>query len=187
MTPLAAPRPLRARLASAATLAACLLPALAADDALAACEPATPCLEATFPPALVWGPLDAGGAGSVSAEQVVSVSSTNTWGLRIASDLADGRMREWTGSAYVTSAPKVLAAPLTWGLSRIGETAQTPVYTSLSSTGASVVSGQPTTCTATCGSASVGLRYRQPVSYGDVSAGVNDYRIQVSFEASHGF
>jgi hypothetical protein len=157
------------------------------DVAVAACDPAVACLEATFPAGYVWGALDAGNSGNVSGEQVITVTSTAPWGIRISSDLDDGRMKEWTGSAYVASAPRVLGNPLTWGLTQIGSTPQTPDYQPLSSTPASVVSGVASTCSATCGSTEIGVRYRQVVGYGDVSAGTNDYRLQVSFEAAQGF
>lgn len=155
--------------------------------ASAACSPTPACLEATFPANYVWGALDAGSSGNVSAEQVITVTSTDPWGVRIASDVADGRMKEWTGTAYVSTAPKTLANALTWALTRIAVTPQTPSYQALSSTPASVVSGQAGTCTETCSSKEVAVRYRQVVSFGDVAAGSNDYRIEVSFEAAQGF
>lgn len=183
-----APDPLRRlRVLLAVTAAVGAVGPAVPDAALAACDPAVACLEATFPGAYVWGPLDAGNSGNVSAEQVITVTSTEPWGVRISSDLADGRMKEWTGTAYVSSAPKVLGNPLTWGLTRIGATPQTPAYQALSSSAASVVSGVASTCTTTCGSTEIGVRYRQVVGYGDVSAGANDYRIEVSFDAAHGF
>lgn len=189
MTPFLIPSALRRvpTALAAAALLGCVAVAVDVDVAGAACSATPACLEATFPADYAWGPLDAGSGGNVSVERVIAVTSTDPWGITIASDLADGRMREWTGTAYVTSAPKTLANALDWGLTRINATPQTPNYAPLSSTAASVVSAQPATCTATCSSSEIAIKYRQIVSFGDIAAGTNDYRIEVRFEAAQGF
>jgi hypothetical protein len=172
------------RLLTLAIAGACLSSPAQAD---AACSATPACLEATFPLDYAWPPLDAGAAGNESAELVVTVTSNEPWGLTIASDLADGRMKEWTGSAYVTAAPKALTHPLEWSLSRIGATPQTVSYGAISSTAAVVVSGRPSTCPSACGSEEIATKYRQLVSFADASAGINDYRISVVYEAGQGF
>lgn len=156
------------------------------SSATAACSATPACLEATFPPDLAWGQLNAGPAGNDSAEQLITVTSNQPWGVRVASDLADGRMREWTGSAYATT-PKILSNPLQWALTSINAIAQPLSYQALSSTAATVLSNRSSTCPDVCSSAQIGMRYRQPVSYADVPAGANDYRLQVSYEAAQGF
>jgi len=153
----------------------------------AVCLSVPACLEATFPPDHAWGALDPGPSGNQSEEQVITVTSNQTGGIRIASDLADGRMKEWTGSAYVNVAPKVLGNPLEWSLTRVDAIAQPVDYRPLSATAAVVVSNRPSTCLLVCATAQVAVSYRQVVSFGDPSAGANDYRIGVTYEAGQGF
>jgi hypothetical protein len=153
----------------------------------AACSATPACLEATFPAPYAWGALDAGARGTKSAEQVITVTSNEPWGVRVASDLADGRMKEWDGTGYVTASPKSLVNPLEWTLTRIDAATQPLSFTAFSSTAASMLSEQPSTCATTCATAEIGVQYRQVVSYADAAAGVNDYRIDVIYEAGQGF
>jgi hypothetical protein len=178
------PRHGLAILAGAAVL---LAPGLAAPErASALCLPTPACLEATLPGNYSWGTLAAGPAGNQSAEQVITVSSNGSWGVRIGSDQTDGRMREWNGAAYVGGS--ALAQPLEWALTRTGTTTQPPAWAAISSSPATVASGQPSTCgLAVCSAKEVGVTYRQVVGFGDRPAGANDYRILVTFDASHGF
>lgn len=160
--------------------AASAWPSLAA----AACSVEPACLEATFPSDYAWGQLNLGGNESV--EQVITVTSNQSWGVRIASDLADGRMKEWSGSAYVATAPKILEVPLEWAPSSIDGVAQSMGYRAVSSTSADAVSGQPSTCPVDCSPVQIGVRYRQVLGFADAPAGVNEYRIVLSFEAAQG-
>jgi hypothetical protein len=142
-------------------------------------------LEATFPSAYAWGPLDAGATGNTSAEQIVNVKSNAAWGVKVATDLADGKMKEWTGAAYVASSPKVLTNALTWRLSSLGGIGQATSFNALSSVQA-LVSGTQAATDDT--GVNVGVRYHQVVSYADLSAGVtNDYRVLVSYDVAQGY
>ncbi len=142
-------------------------------------------LEASFPSAYAWGALNAGAGGTTSAEQVVNVKSNQTWGVKTSTDLADGKMKEWTGSAYVTLTPKILTNALQWRLSRLGGTAQSSTFAAYTSTEALVTGTRPTTSDA---GTDVGVTYKQVVSYADVSAGaLNDYRGGVNYNVAQGF
>jgi hypothetical protein len=138
-------------------------------------------LEATFPGNYAFGGLAPG--NNLGTEQVTTVKSNAAWGLKVATDLANGRMAEWTGSAYV-SAGKSLATPLEWSVSSIAGAAQPASWNAFSSTGAGVVSSQPATDDS---GRTVGVTYRQTVSYADQSASPNSYRIQVAYTAQQGF
>lgn len=141
-------------------------------------------LEASFPSAYAWGALNAGSSGNESTEQTLNVKSNQTWGVKIASDLTDGKMKEWTGSAYLTTSPKILTNALNWRLSSLGGTAQSTTYAALSSTEALATGSQPITSDS---GTNVGVRYKQVVSYADVAAGTNDYRLLASYNISQGF
>lgn len=142
-------------------------------------------LEASFPSAYAWGSLNAGSAGNESTEQTLNVKSNQTWGVKISSDLTDGKMKEWTGSAYVTTSPKILTNALNWRLSSLGGTAQSTTYAALSSTEALATGSQAITSDS---GTNVGVKYKQVVSYADVAAGVtNDYRLLSSYNVSQGF
>lgn len=162
----------------------------AAPPAPAACSlelVLTACIEMTVPSNATLGALDAGATTS-SPEQAVEVSSNQSWGLKIASDSTDGRMREWTGSAYVANGA-VLSHPLQWGLTSLAGVPQAPAWTSLSSTAATVVSGRPATACVLgglCATETVGVTYRQAVSFADPSV-AGDYRLAVTYTAQHGF
>lgn len=173
--------------ASALTVAA--LPGVAS----AACTLSlvvTPCLQATWPGTPVaFGSVDAG-TTTTSAEQLITVSANQSWGIRISSDLADGRMKEWDGSAYDTSSPRSLTEPLAWGRSSLAGAVQTPSWTALSSTPATVVAGRPaTSCVlgSLCGVESVGVKYRLTSRFADRRAAPNQYRILVTYDAQLGF
>lgn len=168
-------------LLTAAVIVAC------PTTAPAACPTTPACLEATFPADMTWPALDPGPAGNYSAEQFLTVTSNGSWGLRVASDRPDGRMAEWTGTAYVSSDPKVLARALDVTLSSIAAIAQPVSWQPLSSTPITMVSGQPSTCSDTCSSVQVGVRYRQVVSFADAPAEANDYRLELFYEAGQGF
>ena len=178
---------------SGATVASVLVLAVAVAamvwpaEAPAACLATPACLEVSFPPDLAWGQLDPGPAAHDSAEQMIAVTSNELWGLRVASDLADGRMTEWTGGAYVVAAPKTLSHSLRWSLTSIDAIGEPPSYQALSSAPGSVLSNRPSTCPGACASAQIGVRYRQLVSFADEPAGANDYRIQVTYDAGQGF
>jgi hypothetical protein len=144
-----------------------------------------PTLEATFPSAYAWGNLNAGAAGNESVEQTVTVKSNQTWGVKIASDLLDGKMKEWDGTAYVATTPKVLTNALNWRMSSLAGAVQATSFAGLSSTEALVTGTQAITSDA---GTAVGMKYKQVVSYADVAAGAsNDYRIQANFNVSQGF
>lgn len=141
-------------------------------------------LEATFPSAYAWGNLLPGASGNTSGEQVVNVKSNAAWGVKVATDLVDGKMKEWTGAAYVAVTPKVLTNPLTWRLSSLGGVVQGTGFAALSSVQALVSGTQPATSDS---GVDVGTTYRQVVSYADLGAGVNDYRVLVSFDVAQGY
>lgn len=148
----------------------------------------TACIEMTVPSGATFGELDAGKASS-GGEQAVQVSSNQSWGLKVGSDAPDGRMREWTGTAYAET-PAILTHPMEWGLTSLAGLPQTPTWTAMSSTPATVVSGRPATACLVgglCGTETVGVTYRQPVSFADRSAGSHDYRLLVTYTAQHGF
>jgi hypothetical protein len=156
-------------------------------EASAACLATPACLEVSFPPDFAWGQLDPGPVANDSAEQLIAVTSNELWGLRVASDLADGRMTEWNGSAYVVAGPKTLVHPLRWSLSSIDTVGQPPSYQALSAAPGTVLSNWPSTCPGACAPAQIGVRYRQFVSFADEPAGANSYRIQVTYDAGQGF
>lgn len=141
-------------------------------------------LEATFPSAYAWGNLDAGTTGNTSAEQTINVKSNAAWGVKVATDLADGKMKEWTGAAYVGASPKILTNALTWRLSSLAGVAQGTAFAALSSVQA-LVSGTQAATDDT--GVNVGVTYKQVVSYGDANAGANDYRVLVSYDVAQGY
>ncbi|WP_205696264.1 hypothetical protein [Conexibacter sp. SYSU D00693] len=143
-----------------------------------------PTLQATFPGDYAWGTLAVGAGGNTSSEQTVNVKSNAAWGVKVSSDLADGRMKEWTGAAYVSSSPKVLTHALTWRLSSLGGAAQGTSFAALSSTAAAVTTSQAITGDS---GTDVGVTYRQVASFADPSAGGNDYRIAVTYDAAQGY
>lgn len=180
--------------ALAAALAASALTAAALPArAQAACSLSivlTPCIQATWPGGSVaLGTVNAG-TTTISPEQLITVSANQSWGIRISSDLANGRMREWTGSAYATPTPRTLSQPLQWARSTLAGVPQTPSWASLSSTPAAVVSGRGATgCVlgALCGVETTGVKFRLTTGFSDRRAAPNSYRILVTYDASLGF
>lgn len=164
---------------------------LTAPPAAAACTLDTlliPCIEMSVPASADLGTLDAGTTGT-SADQSLVVSSNQSWGVKVASDAATGRMREWTGSAYAAS-PATLTNPLEWALTSVGGSPRTPSWAPASSSQASVVSGRPATgCTlgALCGTETIQVRYRQSISFSDRRVAPNRYRVRLTYTAQHGF
>jgi hypothetical protein len=140
-------------------------------------------LEATFPGNYAWGTL-AAGATATSTEQVTTVKSNASWGVKIASDLADGRMKEWNGAAYEVTSPKILTNPLEWTVSSVGGAAQPAAWASFSNVQGLITGSQAGTDDS---GRTVGVTYRQAVSYADENLGSDDYRISVSFTAEQGF
>ncbi len=131
-------------------------------------------LEASFPGAVDLGNLSAGSPAVVSAPQTVTVWSNAPWALSIRSDADDGRMREWTGSAYVSPSPRSLSSPLEW------RRQDAPGFAPISADDATVASGMPATGST---GASVAVLFRQAVSYDDgvlPDAG-HSYRIEVTY------
>ena len=138
----------------------------------------TASLTATFPSDLAWGAWAIG--TNTSAEQVVSVTSTDPWGVKVQGDHADGRMTEWTGSTYTSQS---LGDPLRWTLSSIGGVGQSASYAAMSSTPASVVSSRPAGT-----NVAIGLLLRQVVAYSDpIPVGGRSYRTVVTYSAAQGF
>jgi hypothetical protein len=143
-------------------------------------------LAATFPSAYAFGTLTVGGAGNTSTEQVVNVKSNASWGVKISSDQAAGKMREWDGAAYVGGG-NILANAMQWALTTLGGTpVGSPSYANLSSTATLVTTGQARTADA---GVDVGTTFKQLVSYGDEAslAGSNTYRVLVTYDAAQGF
>ena len=141
-------------------------------------------LQATFPSDYAWGTLNAGTSGNTSAEQTVTVYSNATWGVKVSSDLANGKMKEWTGIAYVPVLPKVLTNALNWKFSSLAGVAQGSSFNPIDSTATLVAGSQAVTSDS---GVAVGVTYKQVISYADVAAGVNDYRILATYQASQGF
>ena len=140
-------------------------------------------LEATFPGAYGWGNLSAG--TNESTEQVVNVKSNKSWGLKISSDLSDGKMKEWNSLDLYLLGGKTLTNPLNWRLTSLAGAAQSSTYAAISSTEALVTGGQPATSDT---GTNVGVKYKQVVSFSDPPLGAtNDYRIQAKYDASQGF
>jgi hypothetical protein len=138
-------------------------------------------LEATFPGAYAWGALDAGATGNTSGAQTINVKSNSSWGVQASTDQAAGRMREWSGAAYL--AP-TLTNSLNWRLSALGGVGQATSFAAFSSTPALVTGSQGVTSDA---GVDVALTFKQVISYADVSAGANDYRVVVSYDVAQGY
>jgi hypothetical protein len=155
-------------------------------DAACTLSLVTSCMELEVPSSYAWGTLAPG--TNQSTQQTVTVGSNRDWGLRIASDRADGRLTEWTGTAYAAS-PRKLASPMQWALTADGVTPVTPAWASLSSTPAAVVTGRDTTSclVVACLTTTLGVTYRQPISYADQRLNPNTYRMSVTYTATHGW
>lgn len=162
-----------------------------APPAEAACSVSllTPCLQLSMPAPVALGSLDAG-TTSVSGEQAFVVSSNVAYGVKVSSDLVDGRMRQWTGAAYVAAAPKVLSAPLEVGRSSYNGTPSVLTWHALTDTPFLLGTGLgPTACVLglLCGTHTLGVKYRQRTSFADRRASPDSYRILVTYTADHGF
>src|SRR4051794_16284638 len=143
-------------------------------------------LAATFPSAYAFGTLTVGGAGNTSTEQIVNVKSNASWGVKISTDQAAGKMREWDGSAYV-AAGNIFTNALQWALTSTGGTpVGSPTYANLSSTATLVAGSQGRTSDS---GLDVGAKFKQLVSYADQAtlAGSNTYRVLVTYDAAQGF
>lgn len=178
--------PLKVQIATCSALAALAVaaaPAAAVTGTQSVTADVANTITATFPGAYAWGDLTPG-VTSTSAEQAITVKSNAQWGVKISSDLADGRMKEWSGAAYVAVSPKVLTNPLTWKLSSLGGVAQGGGFSALSSTAALVTGSQAATDDT---GVAVGVTYAQDASFADRNAGSNDYRVLLTYDASQGF
>ena len=114
-------------------------------------------------------------AGQESSPLSILIRSNAPWGLKIKCDLADGKMKEWTGTGYVTTSPKFLSRSLEWKLDGTG------TYTPLSTTDAVLVASQPPTGES---GAMVKVRFRQVISYDDLRPpNGNSYAISVIYTA----
>ena len=170
-----------------------LAPAARADCALGLL---VPCIQVTMPAS----PLSLGtvGAGTttISAEQLINISSSSDFGVKVSSDLVDGRMKEWTGAAYAAS-PKILTTPLDVAKTSYNGATNAPAWQALTSTPSlfGTGSGQgfgPTDCltvivTYVCGSRNLGVKYRLRTSFADRRVNPNSYRILVTYTADHAF
>jgi hypothetical protein len=165
-----------------------LLPSSA--QALCTVSLLTPCLEVTWPAAsLALGTVNAG-TTTLSGEQTMTVSSNLDYGVKVASDLADGRMKEWTGAAYVGASPKILTSALDVAKTSYNGTTYTPAWHALTSTPFLLGTNLgPTDCLIGlfCGSRDLGVKYRLRTSFADRRASPNSYRILVTYTADHGF
>ena len=149
------------------------------------------CLVVTFPS----GPLNFGSVNAatstISAEQAMSVAAGNTWGIKISSDQAGGKMKEWTGSAYVSSSPKIMHNALQWRVSSINGANQATSFANLSNTPSVALTNQPITgCVLvllTCTDIPLGFKFKLNTSFSDANAGANDYRIQVTYDVALGY
>ena len=140
-------------------------------------------LEATFPSSYAFSDFSIM-TNNLSTEQVVNVKSNKAWGVKVSSDQTTGLMREWNGSAYVTSG-KVLTSALNWANTSYDGSAVTPTYAAMSSTQALVAGSKPKTGNS---GKNVGVTFRQFVDYNDdADLGSNTYRILVAYDAAQGF
>src|SRR3954447_6116848 len=173
-------------LAAALATAPSAMAATTASGSQAITGTPTAQLAATFPSAYAFGTLTVGGAGNTSTEQVVNVKSNASWGIKISSDQAAGKMREWDGSAYV-AAGNIFTNALQWALTSTGGTpVGSPTYANLSSTAAPGGGSQGRTSDS---GLDVGAKFKQLVSYADQAtlAGSNTYRVLVTYDAAQGF
>ena len=138
-----------------------------------------PDLTATVPAAYGWGSWAIG--TNTSAEQVVSVTSNRSWGVKLNTDGADGRMTEWNGTSYLS---RKLGSALDWRLSSLGGAAQGTSFAAASTAQALVIGSQAGSAAAV----PVGVTYRQTVTYADDAAlGGNAYRKVITYQAGQGF
>lgn len=169
-------------LATAAAFLGLAAPASAVTGTQSVTADVANTLAATFPSAYAWGDL-AAGATHTSTSQGVTVWSNAPWGVQVSSDLADGRMKEWDGSAYVASA-KILTNALQWRLATLGGVAQGTSYAAVSSTPATATTVQPLTGDS---GVALGVLLRQAVSYADERVSPRSYRLQLTYDAAQGY
>lgn len=147
-------------------------------------------MQLSMPPAsLAIGSLDAG-ATVVTAEQTLTISSNVAYGVKVSADQATGRMKEWTGAAYVASSPKVMTTALDVAKTSYNGATYAPAWQALSSTPYLLGTGLgPTDCLIglLCGSHDLGVKYRVRGSFSDRRASPNSYRILVTYTADHAF
>lgn len=142
-----------------------------------------PTLTATFPTAYDFGDI-APGAAQVSPAQTVNVRSNATWGLRISSDLTDGRMAEFDAGAYIPVGGRTLALPLNWRLGSLAGVSQATTFVPVTAVPAPVTLAQGPTSDA---GVDVGVLLNQTLSFADQRLGnAGDYRILLSYTASQG-
>ncbi len=141
---------------------------------------AEPELTATFPAAYAWGGWAIG--TNTSAEQALTVTSNRSWGVKLSTDHADGRMTEWNGALPYLS--RKVGSAIQWRLSTLGGVPQSTSFASASSTPSLVTTTQAKSPTAV----SVGVSFRQTISYADDAAlGPNVYRTEITYDAAQGF
>ena len=129
--------------------------------------------------ALAWGAWAIG--TDLSSAQTFSVVSNKSWGVKLSTDGADGRMTEWNGGAYLS---RKLSSPLEWRLSHLGGIPQATSFAAASPTAATVTTTRP----ASASSLALGVTYRQVVSYADDAAlGADVYRKVITYQAAQGF
>lgn len=130
------------------------------------------------------------GTTTVTGEQTLTISSNVAYGVKVSTDLTDGRMKEWTGAAYVASAPKIMATALDVAKTSYEGTTYTPSWHALTSTPFLLGTGLgPTDCLLGlfCGTHALGVKYRLRTSFSDRRASPNSYRVQVTYTADHAF
>lgn len=137
---------------------------------------------------LALGSSDAG-TTTISGEQTISISSNLSYGVKVSADLADGRMKEWTGAAYAAS-PKVMATALDVARTSYNGTTYSPSWQALSSTPFLLGTNLgPTGCLIglLCGEHALGVKYRLRPSFQDRRVSPNSYRVLVTYTADHAF
>lgn len=142
----------------------------------------------TMPGPLAIGTLNAG-TTTVTAEQGIVISSNLQYGVKVSSDLVDGRMKQWTGAAYAAS-PKVLTNALQVSESSYNGTPSVLSWHPLTSTAYLLGTGLgPTDCLVglLCGSHTLGVKYRLTTSFADRKVSPDTYRVLVTYTADHAF
>jgi hypothetical protein len=149
----------------------------------------TPCLQLTMPAPVALGTMDAG-TTTISAEHALVISSNAGYGVKVSSDLVDGRMKQWTGAAYVATSPKILSAPLEVARSSYDGMPSALTWHGLTATPFLLGTGLgPTACVIglLCGTHTLGVKYRQRTAFADRRASPDSYRVLVTYTADHGF
>lgn len=159
-------------------------PATAATAPYLACLDATStpnCLEVRVPAGFAFGPLHAG-TDTTGSEQVLELIATTARGVQARTDRADGRLREWTGTAYGTAS---LAEPVR-ATGRLLPSGTPSALTPLSSVAAGLVPSVPASdCTdipQLCVPRQVGVSFKQQVRYSDQQLNGRSYRAEVTYD-----